>query len=65
MISSSEVLDLGVSYFHNENLFCEGCVHGKQHRYPFSKNESNRARYPGESFHADLCGKMSLKPVGD
>ncbi|KAK2971016.1 hypothetical protein RJ640_000365 [Escallonia rubra] len=37
---------------------CEGCIMGKQHRLPFLKISSWRAKSPLELVHTDLCGRM-------
>lgn len=37
---------------------CEGCIMGKQHRLPFPKQSSWRAKAPLELVHTDICGKM-------
>ncbi|XP_024177774.1 uncharacterized protein LOC112183641 [Rosa chinensis] len=37
---------------------CEGCIMGKQHRLPFPKQSSGRAKAPLELVHTDICGRM-------
>lgn len=44
--------------------FCEGCAYGKQHRQSFPKEGARRSKTPGEVFHMDLCGKMSVSSIG-
>ena len=44
--------------------FCEGCVMGKQHRCPYPKGISYRAKEPFELIHSDVCGPMSESSIG-
>jgi len=44
-----------------EDLFCEACQYGKQHRFPFKSREKPG---PGELIHSDVCNKMSQESVG-
>ncbi|KAK2977637.1 hypothetical protein RJ640_002670 [Escallonia rubra] len=37
---------------------CEGCIMGKQHRLPFPKRSSWRAKSPLELVHTDICGRI-------
>ncbi|KAG6487750.1 hypothetical protein ZIOFF_056351 [Zingiber officinale] len=45
-----------------ETGFCEGCVYGKQHRFPFPKT-SWRAKAPLELVHADICGPTQTPTI--
>lgn len=47
----------------NEDLFCEACQYGKQHRLAF-KNTTKRKLLPGELVHSDVCGPMSQDSIG-
>lgn len=46
-----------------EDIFCEACQYGKQHRLPF-KNTSTKKLSPGELIHSDVCGPMSTESIG-
>jgi len=46
-----------------EELFCEACQYGKQHRLPF-KSSSREKPESGELIHSDVCGRMSQESVG-
>lgn len=48
----------------NESFFCEPCQLGKQHRLPFSRETSVSQYQPGEKFHSDVCGPMSVQTGG-
>lgn len=37
--------------------FCEACVHGKQHRFPFPASRK-RARRKLDLVHSDVCGPL-------
>lgn len=41
---------------------CEGCILGKMSRKSF-KDSTNRAKLPGELFHFDICGPMSIEAL--
>lgn len=56
--------DLNITNFQEQQPFCEGCAYGKQHRKSFPKSGARRAKIPGEVFHMDLCGKMSVSSIG-
>lgn len=45
------------------DLFCEACQYGKQHRLPF-KSSTREKLLPGELIHSDVCGKISQESVG-
>lgn len=64
MIKNKMVNDIKVDSFPIEIPFCEGCVYGKQHRQTFPKSGAKRASVAGETFHVDLCGKMSTPSLG-
>lgn len=57
--------DLNMKSPSEEDPFCEGCIYGKQHRSSFPKSGARRATVTGETFHVDLCGKMSTPSIGD
>lgn len=59
MNSKRIVEDLEIDNAAEETPFCEGCAYGKQHRLTFPKSGARRASTAGETFHVDLCGKMS------
>lgn len=58
------VVDLKINDTSEENPFCEGCAYGKRHRLSFPKLGARRAITAGETFHVDLCGKMSTPSIG-
>jgi transposase InsO family protein len=41
----------------NDNVLCESCIKGKQHRLSFGTRNVT-AEKPGDLVHADLCGPM-------
>ncbi len=43
---------------------CTACVQGKQHRLPFNDSKSTTSK-TGELVHADLCGPMEEKSIGE
>ena len=49
--------------FKDDNIFCEGCAYGKQHRLSFHDN-ANRATRVREVIHADVCGPMEQESLG-
>uniref|UniRef100_A0ABD2WMS0 Integrase catalytic domain-containing protein n=1 Tax=Trichogramma kaykai TaxID=54128 RepID=A0ABD2WMS0_9HYME len=51
----------GIKTFDDE-IYCDGCAYGKQHRLPFGNRE--RAEKPREIIHSDLCGPMSTESIG-
>lgn len=53
----------GVKFLDNEDFFCEGCQHGKQHRLPFRPNPRLKTE-PGEFIHTDMCGPMPQPSLG-
>lgn len=58
------IVDLKIDQTSEENPFCEGCAYGKQHRLSFPKSGVRLASIIGETFHVDLCGKMSTPSIG-
>lgn len=64
MSSKGVVDDLEINKMTEENPFCKGCAYGKQHRLSFPKSGARRANAAGETFHVDLCGKMSTPSIG-
>lgn len=50
---------VGLPKFSNPMEVCEECVIAKQHREPFSKGQTQRARKPLEILHSDLCGPIN------
>ena len=44
----------------SDNIFCEACVLGKQHRQQFPKMKSWRADVPLQLVYSDICGPMSV-----
>lgn len=45
-----------------QEFFCEGCIHGKQHKVSFTRNMA-RASRAGELIHGDVCGPMPIPSV--
>lgn len=64
MSNKGVVVDLKIDQISEENPFCEGCAYGKQHRLSFPKSGARRASIAGETFHIDLCDKMSTLSIG-
>lgn len=64
MSNKGVVVDLKIDQTSERNPFCEGCIYGKQHRLSFPKSAARRASIAGETFHVDLCGKMSTPSIG-
>ncbi|KAG6519381.1 hypothetical protein ZIOFF_022874 [Zingiber officinale] len=48
----------GLPHIEGKQHVCEGCVFGKQHRLPFPKGVSWRAKEKLELIHTDVCGPM-------
>lgn len=44
--------------------FCELCIMGKQHREPFLKKKSWRAKEKLELVHSDIYGPMPIASLG-
>ncbi|RZB68411.1 Retrovirus-related Pol polyprotein from transposon TNT 1-94 [Glycine soja] len=47
------------------NEMCEGCLLGKQHRFPFSTSGAWRAKDLLELIHTDVCGPMRTPSHGN
>lgn len=47
----------------DEDIFCEACQYGKQHRLSFN-HTVKRNPLPGEFIHSDVCGPMSQDSLG-
>ena len=43
---------------------CEGCILGKQARYPFPKKSQSKTHELLELIHSDVCGPMNVASVG-
>lgn len=54
----------GIKSSDASDFFCESCQIGKSHRLPFHQRESGKPLQPGELFHSDVCGPMSVESVG-
>ncbi|KAG6524805.1 hypothetical protein ZIOFF_014749 [Zingiber officinale] len=48
----------GLPQIEGKQHICEGCAFGKQHRLPFPKGVSWRAKEKLELIHTDVCGPM-------
>ncbi|GKV28744.1 hypothetical protein SLEP1_g37756 [Rubroshorea leprosula] len=49
----------GLPEFNSPSDVCEECVVSKQHRNPFPRGKSLRARKPLEVVHSDICGPIN------
>ncbi|GLU09096.1 hypothetical protein SLE2022_259720 [Rubroshorea leprosula] len=49
----------GLPNFESPSIVCEECVISKQHRDPFPKGSSTRARRLLEIVHSDICGPIN------
>ena len=47
----------GVDSVGGQIEFCEACVHGKQHRFPFPPSQK-RAQWKLDLVHSDVCGPL-------
>lgn len=47
----------------DEDIFCEACQYGKQHRLSFN-HPVKRNPLPGEFIHSDVCRPMSQNSLG-
>ncbi|KAM2252992.1 hypothetical protein ACFX1S_007433 [Malus domestica] len=56
----SEGMVLGLPEIQDSNDVCQGCVLGKHHREPFSKEITWRTQEPLELIHSDVCGPMKV-----
>lgn len=54
----------GVNVKNSGEFFCEACQFGKLHKLPFRSNSSKASRNPGEYFHSDVCGPVSVESTG-
>ena len=64
MLQSRSMVD-GLSFTHdNESSICEGCIYGKQHRWPFPKASKRITTSPLELIHSDVCGPISIPTIG-
>lgn len=64
MARDSLVKGVQLNEAEDDNPFCESCQLGKQHRLPFNKEASTDRYRPGEMFHSDVCGPMSVQSLG-
>jgi len=55
---------IGLPQIQISSQIYEECVIGKQHREPFQKGKSWRARKALELVHSDLCGPITLMSNG-
>lgn len=54
----------GVKLTDKSDIFCEPCQLGKDHRKPFNRKSEKVKTVPGEMFHTDVCGPMSVTSPG-
>jgi transposase InsO family protein len=54
----------GVQLSEKHDVFCEPCQIGKSQRKVFNKVRERAATKPGEVFHTDVCGPMSVESLG-
>jgi hypothetical protein len=54
----------GVQLSEKYDVFCEPCQIGKSQRKVFNKVRERAATKPGEVFHTDVCGPMSVESLG-
>lgn len=54
----------GVALSDVNDFVCEMCHLGKAHRLPFKRNSGSAITKPGEMFHTDVCGPMSVESPG-
>lgn len=54
----------GVKLTNKNEVFCESCKMGKSHRRVFNKVRERAMTVPGEVFHTDVCGPMSVETPG-
>lgn len=54
----------GLPTLKNENISCDGCALGKQHRSEFPINSNQRKRSILELVHTYVCGPMQTKSLG-
>lgn len=52
----------GVDVNDKNEVFCDGCQYGKQHKLSFAKIKRRKAAIC-ELVHSDLCGPMSVPSV--
>lgn len=60
----STLMKHGIQFTDVKDFFCEPCIIGKEHTLPFPRS-TRTAKYPGEVIHADLCGPMEEKSIGN
>jgi hypothetical protein len=61
---SSKSMVEGMPIVEKVEQICDGCVIGKQHRFPFPQASSFRAEKGLELLHADLCGHITPPTPG-
>jgi len=49
---------------HMREVKCDSCIKGKQHRQPFNKGWSDKAKKILDRVHADLCGPVQPSRTG-
>ena len=49
----------------DSNNLCEGCIYGKQTRKSFPVGKAKRDSHCLELIHANLCGSMQMKTLGE
>lgn len=54
----------GVSLKDESEIFCEPCKMGKSHCQKFERETVKVKTEPGEMFHTDVCGPMSVESPG-
>lgn len=54
----------GIKLSSKTDFFCEPCQLGKSHRLPFKQKEAVKGTKPGEFFHTDVGGPMSVESLG-
>jgi hypothetical protein len=59
MCKNDTVLDFPLRHADfKEDLFCSACVYAKSHKSPFNTRPVERAKYPLQKVHSDICGPL-------
>lgn len=64
MLLQKNTMVEGLPVLKNDNVECEACVLGKQHREEFPIHKAKRQREILELIHTDVCGPMQTRSIG-
>ena len=53
-----------INFNDEEEIFCEACLQGKQHKLPFPLSTSPNSTELLQLVHSDICGPMNIPSIG-